>query len=71
MTLVDRLATVHIPWAEVDRCGYDDGLWVRRRDRRQRSAASFSFVSGSLPSASERGRDAAVRLENVRKEAPG
>lgn len=71
VTIVNRLATVHIPWSEVQRFGYDGGLWVRRRDTRQHYASAFSFVPGSLPSASERGRDAAARLENIRKKRRG
>ena len=67
VTLVNRLTTTHIPWAEVERFGYDGALWVRRRDMRQHYAAAFSFVPGSLPSASTRGRDTAVKLENIRK----
>ena len=33
-------------------------------------AQATLFAPGSLPSANARGRDAAVRLENVRKKAP-
>ena len=61
MTVVNWLATTRIPWAEVERFCYDGGL------RRQHYAAAFSFVPGALPSANTRGRDAAVRLEAIRK----
>jgi hypothetical protein len=71
VTVVNRLTTTRIPWAEVERFGYDGALWVRRRDMRQHNVAAFSFVPGSLPGASERGREAAVRLENVRKKRRG
>ena len=67
VTLVNRLTVTHIPLGEVHRFGYDGALWVRRRDMRQHYAAAFSFVPGSLPSASTRGRDAAIKLENIRK----
>lgn len=71
VTVVNWLTTTRIPWAEVERFGYDGGLWVRRRDMREHYAAAFSFVPGSLPSATARGRDAARRLENVRKKRRG
>ena len=67
VTVVNWLTTTRIPWAEVERFHYDGGLQVHCRDRRQHYAAAFSFVPGALPSANARGREAAVRLETIRK----
>ena len=69
VTVVNWFATLHVPWAEVERFGYDvgDGLWVRPRSGRQHSIAAFAAVTGALAGAERRGRAAAAELEAIRK----
>ena len=67
VTIVNWLRTLHVPWSDVERFGYDSGLWVRRRSGRQHDIAAFPAVPGALPSADRRGRTAAAELEAIRK----
>jgi hypothetical protein len=67
LTVVNWSRTLHIPWSEVERFGYDSGLWLRRRSGRQHSIAAFAAVTGALPGVDRRGREAAVRLEAERR----
>ena len=66
VTIVNLFRTLHVPWAEVTRFGYDQGLWVRRRSGRQHAISAFPGTPGQLSSATRRGEAVAQQLETIR-----
>lgn len=65
--LINWARVISIPWAEVERFGYDQGLWVRRRDMRQHYSAAFRPTAEALPFTHAAGVRAAQDLEALRK----
>jgi hypothetical protein len=59
--------TVSIPWRDVERCGYDDGLWIHVRGGRMVRASAFANGPRAMEWARTPGRNAALRLVEIRK----
>ena len=57
VSIVHWLGTVHVPWADVERFGYDDtsGVWVRRRDGREHAVAASPSFPVSSPARPDEG----------------
>ncbi|MCU7728373.1 PH domain-containing protein [Actinoplanes sp. KI2] len=69
LVLVNWFHTVHLPWAQVARCGFDtDGLWVRRDDGREVRASCFQHGRVAFDFARVPAKTAAARLEQIRKQ---
>ena len=64
---VNWLRVVRVPWADVERFGFDGSVWVRRRDLRQHEAAAFAPVPGVLPFTRTTALQTASALEEMRK----
>ena len=67
VVVVNLLRTGRIPWPEVERFGYDHGLWVRVVDGRRLEVSAFGEAPGQLASATHRGEAAARELERIRR----
>jgi hypothetical protein len=67
VVVVNFWRTLVLPWAEIERFGYDSGAWVRRRDRRQHAITAFSPPAGSLPFVERAARQAVQAMEDARK----
>jgi hypothetical protein len=67
VTVVNWIRTVRIPWAEVERFGYDLGVWVRRRDGRQYAIAALTLDPRALPFVRRRVARTARQLETGRR----
>ena len=67
VVVVNFWRTVALPWAEVERFGYDSGAWVRTRAGQDHPITAFSPPPGALASVDRRNQAAVRAMERVRK----
>ncbi|GIE85857.1 hypothetical protein Are01nite_23370 [Actinoplanes regularis] len=68
LVLVNWFRTVHLPWAQITRCGCDsDGLWVQLIDGGLVVSSPFQHGSQALGFARRPAETAAARLEKIRR----
>jgi hypothetical protein len=68
VVVVNFWRTVVLPWAEIERFGYDVAAWVERRDGRRQGITPFSPAPGVLPFVERRCREAVLTMEARRKQ---
>jgi len=70
--VVNLFHTLPIPWSQVARFGYDDGLWIRRRDGAgEHRVSAFTEGRGVLPAVRRANYQVLHELETARKKRLG